>query len=419
MKSVPLRRLIASVDNGAWGVDPAETPSDTTALCIRAADFSFSDMRVDTRRAPIRGFDDRTLHRLRLNVGDIVLEKSGGGENVPVGRSVLFDGDVTAVPTNFAARIRPTSSVDTRYMVYLLRHLYESGATARAIKQTTGIQNLDTDAWLTTEAPSLHVDAQRRIADFLDDRISRIDRIISTRREQLNLVEEVFQAWWNDQVGGLTREFAAVPLRRVLVSIVDGPFGSSLASQHYSATGTRVIRLGNIGVAHFRNEDHAYIPDSYAEELSAHAVVPGDLVMAGLGDERWPLGRCAVVPDIGPAIVKADCYRIRLQSEVSHAYAAIVLSSPSITSRTSLLSRGATRARLNTEVAREAQLVLAPRERQEAFVSEWRRQNTNSLNLCDTLTASVGLLSEYKTSLITAAVTGELDVTTAGSTIPG
>ncbi len=35
------------------------------------------------------------------------------------------------------------------------------------------------------------------------------------------------------------------------------------------------------------------------------------------------------------------------------------------------------------------------------------------------LEASIGLLTEYKQSLITAAVTGDLDVTTAGSGIPG
>jgi len=32
---------------------------------------------------------------------------------------------------------------------------------------------------------------------------------------------------------------------------------------------------------------------------------------------------------------------------------------------------------------------------------------------------SIDLMTEYKQSLITAAVTGELDVTTAGSGIPG
>ncbi len=35
------------------------------------------------------------------------------------------------------------------------------------------------------------------------------------------------------------------------------------------------------------------------------------------------------------------------------------------------------------------------------------------------LESSIDLMTEYKQSLITAAVTGDLDVTTAGSGIPG
>lgn len=260
---------------------------------------------------------------------------------------------------------------------------------------------------------------QRRIADFLDDRVSRIDRIIAARREQVASSGKAFDAWWDSSMRQMGQLNDVVPMRRVLTSIADGPFGSSLTSQHYADSGTRVIRLGNIGVAAFRNDDRAFIPDDYAATLANHSASEGDLVMAGLGDDRWPLGRCAVVPDIGPAIVKADCYRIRLQPIVSHEFAAIALSSPHVRSRLAMLGRGATRARLNTEVAREAPLVLVTEAEQAAYTSEWNERRDEVEQMRKGLGESIDLLTEYKSSLITAAVTGELDVSTAGSGIPG
>lgn len=260
---------------------------------------------------------------------------------------------------------------------------------------------------------------QRRIADFLDDQVGRLEQIINARRLQAAAVESAADAEWNSLDEQVRRSAPMIPIRRVLRSIVDGPFGSSLTSSHYSDSGARVIRLGNIGLAEFRDSDKAYIPLDYAADLTAHQVQPGDLLMAGLGDDRWPLGRCVVAPaDLGPAIVKADCYRIRLDARVGHEFAASYLSGPGARSTFMQLARGSTRARLNTDLARAAELPLVEADRQGRYTSavtglRWRFRAT-----IEGLEASVALLQEYKGSLISAAVTGNLDVTTAGSGIP-
>lgn len=89
-------------------------------------------------------------------------------------------------------------------------------------------------------------------------------------------------------------------------SIVDGPFGSKLKTEHYRESGVRVIRLGNIGDGHFV-DNKSYIESSHAEELYRHAIQSGDLVIASLGEE---LPRACIVPDyFGNGIVKADCIK--------------------------------------------------------------------------------------------------------------
>ena len=138
---IALRRVIDSTIGGAWGKDPGQ--GDLDALCVRGTDFDTAFLRVDNDRAPIRSFTHEEFQRRRLVGGDLVIEKSGGGDKQPVGRAVQWYGDDAGIPTNFAARIRPAAGVNSRFLAFLLRASYETGVTRRWIKQTTGIQNLD------------------------------------------------------------------------------------------------------------------------------------------------------------------------------------------------------------------------------------------------------------------------------------
>lgn len=310
---------------------------------------------------------------------------------------------------------RSNTTAHLRWLYYVLQSL-----GLGQLSNDVGVPGLSREAAYEALVTVVPIDEQRRIADFLDDRVARIDQIIAARRTQMDHVDDALDAEWNSLGARLVEHGPVIPLRRVLASIVDGPFGSSLTSSHYTDEGTRVIRLGNIGKAAFRDGDAAFISDQYAAELRSHSVSPGDLLMAGLGDERWPLGRCAVAPeDLGPAIVKADCYRIRLDARVRHDFAAAYISSPRSRAAILLLSRGSTRARLNTDLARGVELPLVGLEMQREYLRALGEARSSNGQASHLLGGVVHRFREYKQSLITAAVTGELDVTTACSGIPG
>lgn len=97
-------------------------------------------------------------------------------------------------------------------------------------------------------------------------------------------------------------------------AITDGPFGSNLKSSHYEETGPRVIRLQNIGDGVFIDAK-AHISEEHYKELKKHAVEKNDLVVAMLGEV---LPRACIIPSgVSPAIVKADCARIRLNTNLA------------------------------------------------------------------------------------------------------
>ncbi|MFB7558215.1 restriction endonuclease subunit S [Streptomyces brevispora] len=182
-----LKNLIASASNGTWGTEPEGDGSDVH--CIRAADFDRTRRRARTDQAPLRSIDASSLRNHKLQPGDLVLEKSGGGEKQPVGMAVLFEGPGKAVCSNFCARISPDRSADSRFLTYVFAAAYSQGLTQSAIKQTTGIQNLDASAFLSASWAYPGLDEQRRIADFLDAETARIDQLITARASQNELLD--------------------------------------------------------------------------------------------------------------------------------------------------------------------------------------------------------------------------------------
>ncbi|MFD7485322.1 restriction endonuclease subunit S [Streptomyces mirabilis] len=184
--------------------------------------------------------------------------------------------------------------------------------------------------------------------------------------------------------------------------MTDGPFGSSLTSSHYSDEGARVIRLGNIGAARFKDADAAFISMSYFRELRRHEVKAGDLLIAGLGDDRHPVGRACIAPDrLGPAIVKADCYRVRLdENQLTHRFAAWALGSSTVSDQVSASTRGSTRSRINLEVAREILLPVPPVEEQRR-IADFLDAETARIDSLDTSrSAQLNLLAERERAML-------------------
>ncbi len=412
MNQVRLKRLFDSVSGGSWGVEPEE--GEVNLPCIRGTDFDYQVLRVTTRRAPVRGFSSHEVAKRGARRGDIIIEKSGGGEQQPVGRAALHDSDDIVMPTNFAARLSPSADSDARFLTYLLSSLYAIGATRSSIKQTTGIQNLDLHSFLDTVVHRPSLQAQRAIADFLDAETARIDALIAKKRRLKALLEDRYWNWVSDRVRRASAP--TVQLRRALVSITDGPFGSSLTSNHYSDAGARVVRLGNIGMAKFKDEDKAYVSTEHYATLLKHRVRSGDLLIAGLGDANNHVGRGCVAPELGPAIVKADCYCATVdQCRASAHFLALYLASPLGRSAVANLSRGSTRTRINLDVAKSVPVILPPLSEQRAIVIEAGRRRQTNLSLHVALDHQVELLLEHRQALITAAVTGQIEVPEAAA----
>ncbi|MBI1233043.1 MAG: type I restriction endonuclease subunit S [Alphaproteobacteria bacterium] len=180
-------------------------------------------------------------------------------------------------------------------------------------------------------------------------------------------------------------------------AITDGPFGSQLKTAHYiERPGFRVIRLQNIAAGQFRDEHRSYINESRFKELANHHVVPGNLVVAGLVD---PNVRCCEVPDnIGPALVKADCYRFAVHPDLDHRFALHYLNSPLAQEFALTHHHGMTLTRIGLGNFRKLPFPLPPLAEQHRIVAKVDAL----MALCDRLEAALTTADTTSTRLLEA-----------------
>lgn len=186
-----MKSCIISREGGAWGDE--ETGYNDT-ICLRIADFDYDRFVFkDTAISELtkRHYGKNTILKLKLIKGDILIEKSGGGEKTPVGRTVIFDKEYLAVFANFMDRLRCREFVYPKFMQYIFVTFYKNQYTRNYIKQTTGIQNLDLSLMLNKEhVPVPPVEEQKRIAGFLDKKCGEIDGLIADIKTQVQTLEQ-------------------------------------------------------------------------------------------------------------------------------------------------------------------------------------------------------------------------------------
>lgn len=310
--------------------------------------------------------------------------------------------------------MRPEPATEARYLAYLTLSrpwLDHANMTSYGTK-------MPRTSWEQMASLKIHLPdtgEQRRIADFLDDRVSRIDQIIAGRRVQVELAFSWQQSRLVAQL--LSEGDPTAPLRHLGVQVTTGPFGTVFSASEYVDGGVPMINPTHIKDGELLPDPSHSVSLPTAARLSRHQLRDGDLVVSRKGD----IGRTAVVlpyqdgwicgsdsialhasgskilPELLDLLLKLDATRDQLLAESNAA------TMPSL-SEGNLLSLRVPAIDVPDQVQR-IEDARHTRASTQVAVRQTRR--------------SIELLQEYKQSLITAAVTGEFDVSTAGNGIPG
>lgn len=177
---------------GIWGDDEKGNKDDI--VCFRVADFDYSKGCLTFDKLTIRNVSAAQLQNRLLHDGDLLIEKSGGGDATPVGRVVRFNYNDKAICSNFIHSISVKEGYCSNYLYYYFYGMYTNKVNLLYFNQTTGIQNLKVGEYLSQKIYLPTLVEQQAIAAYLDKWCSEIDKAIATQQKRIALLQELKQS---------------------------------------------------------------------------------------------------------------------------------------------------------------------------------------------------------------------------------
>ena len=149
---------------------------------IRNANFT-KDFKLDYSNIEYIDVEQRTFAKRHLMNGDLIVEKSGGSDNNPVGRTILYEGESGVFSfSNFTMvlRIKHSNTILNKFLYYYILAIYQKGAMRLMQTQTTGLHNLILDKFLSMPIHIPSYSEQERIVDRIETIFISLDMIMES-----------------------------------------------------------------------------------------------------------------------------------------------------------------------------------------------------------------------------------------------
>ena len=412
--SYRIRDLLVDETTGYWGTAPLGSGELSV---IRSTNLARGE-RLNFDRVARRSFPDRKINQKRLEPGDILLERSGGGPNRPVGRVAYFQTEGLYSCSNFMQRLRPNRRlVSGRFLTYALSYLHSSGVTLLMQQATTGIRNLNYREYL---AYRLHIPSppiQRKIASILasiDDSIEKTQAVIDqVQIAKRGLLQELLtrglpgrhKRFNQTEIGEVPEAWDVVSLAQSGATVTSGSRGWA---KYYSDDGALFLRITNVArnTIRLRLGDVRYVAlPKGSTEGKRTRVQTGDLVISITAD----LGMVGFIPDgIGEAYVNQHLALVRLPDDALRPeFVGYFLATDIARNRFYRLNDASAKAGLNLPAIMKLTVPKPPRDEQDMTVEVLTATEDR---LAVEEKKLVGLAA-VKSALMSVLLTGELRVT--------
>ena len=414
---LPLKRLC--LRSALYGAnEAAETYADDGVRFLRTTDIT-DDGDVTAEGAVY--VTDEAAADYMLQHGDLLLSRSG-----TLGRSLCFDSrrDGPCAYAGYLVRFIPGPRLVPRYAFWFTKSLSFTDWLRVSVIQST-IGNVNGQKYASMQMPAPPHEEQRAIADFLDRETEKIDALVAKKQRLIELLQEKRtslishavtkghepDASMKDSGSVFLPEMPAhwdsLHLGRLSREVSDGPH----YSPEYVQDGILFLSTRNIGVDgwHFADAECISADDF---ELFSRKVVPkrGDVLYTKGGTT----GIARAVDFDEPFQVWVHVAVLKLRKElVNPFFLAYALNGAACYGQSQLYTRGATNNDLGLTRMVRIQLGLPPMREQAAIVRHLDSETARIDSLVATIEAASNRLKEYRSALITAAVTGQIDVRTS------
>jgi type I restriction enzyme S subunit len=408
-KKFRLRYLFSERIGGAWGDEPYE---GNAVVCIRAADFETDLIGHKTYDLTRRSYKPEELINKKIQAGDLLIEKSGGGEKQPVGRIAFFSLNDEALCSNFIEILRPNQRyIKPKFGAYLLYSLWATRKVVQSIKQTTGIQNLDVADYLDNTVFIPDLTEQGEIADYLDHEAKFIENLIRGKERILSLLtEKRLQIIKQASLGGLKADAETKNTGILWLPKIPSHWKMVRTRWLFNERNERSI-TGNeemLSVSHLtgvtsRSEKDVNMFEAESNE-GYKICYAGDLVINTLW--AW-MGAMGTAPKYG---MVSPAYHVYVPSkDINPDFIDAIVRLPIFAKEVTRYSKGvwSSRLRLYPEGFYEVFLPVPPVAEQAEIVSYIREATKKIDVLYQNTEKTINLLKERRNELINSIVTGQ------------
>lgn len=409
-------RRVAQVSLGKMLQTSRKSENSFRASYVSAV--AVQDRGLDHHAFKTMYFEPDEAEKLAIRKDDVLVVEGGS-----VGRSAYIESDLKEVYfQNSINRIRPYKGKSTgKFLFYVMSHLVSSGTVENACNKAT-IMHLTAEklARLPLSIPPL--EQQRAIADFLDRETAEIDAFIADQERLIELLTERRTATITHAVTkGLD---PSVPMRDSGI-----PWLGEIPAHWQAMRFSHFVRI-NAGQVDPRDEsyrDMTLIAPNHVESWTGRIRFKETAAEQGADSGKYFAHAGQVIfSKIRPTLMKtviatenvlcsADMYALSTKSSVmSNEYLAVLLRSMPFHDYARDQSMRVAMPKLNHETLNAA-VFPVPSLNEQAEVLRMLRATTSGLDgmIADARQA-IELSKERRAALISAAVTGQIDVRTNG-----
>jgi type I restriction enzyme S subunit len=286
-------------------------------------------------------------------------------------------------PIDTAYYVVPKGQTDLRWLFWLL-----SGTDLKSLDAATGVPGLNRNDVYTLTAHKPRPEEQSRIAivlDTVDEAIAKAEAVIAKLKQmRAGLLHDLLcrgldengqlrdpiahpEQFQNSPLGRIPREWTVRSADGMVSQPSDltiGPFGSNLLASDYKSEGAPVIFVRDVREDGFVWNSNIYVSKDKADELRAHSVFAGDVLITKMG---LPPCIAAVYPNEMPhGVVTADVIRLRPQIDVATSFwLAAYINSPRFAACVRQITGGVTRPKVTLADFRKQPIPLPSIEEQD------------------------------------------------------
>ena len=262
----------------------------------------------------------------KLQKGDLIVEKSGGSEKQPVGRTVLFDkeeGEYSFSNFTSVLRIKDRNVITPEFLYKYILFVYMRGDTRKMQKATTGIHNIEFDKFLSIPVPKISLTEQQSIVSYLDAAFAKIDAMKANAEKALSEAKALFQASLKEML-----EPKEGWEEKALKDIASDMYrGSGVTRDQVTEKGISCVRYGEIYTKY-----NYHFTECCSHTLADYVRSPkyfeyGDILFAITGESVEDIGKCVAYTGKEKCIAGGDTVVMKHNNEPR--YISYALSTPS------------------------------------------------------------------------------------------